>query len=215
MPAIVGLLLALVILSKRREEHSAVLAGAFALAPIILFNQQFITGVSLQPYHYELFVANYMVLASAVIILSRYKRILLYLALLCLLLGVFEMTVPSMAAHQVAEDQLVPALKELDKYPGGVVFSPDIQVMRMAPTWSTQGTLLDIGGVDFGRIGIRERKERLFAYIYYSNMSLDETQVENFSRSVCSKRYLWSRTDSVVSRRNHDACNQDRYCCGH
>ena len=45
----------------------------------------------------------------------------------------------------------------------------------MAPTLIPyQGTLLDIGGVDFGRIGIRERKERLFAYIYYSNMSLDE-----------------------------------------
>jgi hypothetical protein len=63
----------LVLLWKRRAlaDSPVTLSGlAFALTPVVLFNQQIITGHSLQPVHYELFIANYIVLAGLAILLS-------------------------------------------------------------------------------------------------------------------------------------------------
>ena len=63
----------LVLLWKRRAlaDSPVTLFGlAFALTPVVLFNQQIITGHSLQPVHYELFIANYIVLAGLAILLS-------------------------------------------------------------------------------------------------------------------------------------------------
>ncbi|HET6669425.1 MAG TPA: hypothetical protein VFH15_04255 [Pyrinomonadaceae bacterium] len=46
---------------------ATVFAASFALAPFLIFNQQIITGRSLQPFHYEWFIANYLALAALVI----------------------------------------------------------------------------------------------------------------------------------------------------
>jgi hypothetical protein len=42
-------------------------AASFALTPLIVFNQQVITGRSLQPFHYEWFIANYIALVGGVV----------------------------------------------------------------------------------------------------------------------------------------------------
>ena len=42
-----------------RHEAAALCAAAFALTPFIIYNQQVVTGRSLQPAHYDLFVLNY------------------------------------------------------------------------------------------------------------------------------------------------------------
>ncbi len=42
-------------------------AAAFALTPLLVFNQQVITGRSLQPFHYEWFIANYAALVGLVV----------------------------------------------------------------------------------------------------------------------------------------------------
>jgi hypothetical protein len=43
-------------------------AASFALTPLLVFNQQIITGRSLQPFHYEWFIANYLALSGLVVI---------------------------------------------------------------------------------------------------------------------------------------------------
>ncbi|MCM3901588.1 MAG: hypothetical protein ND866_07760 [Pyrinomonadaceae bacterium] len=43
-------------------------AGSFALMPFVVFNQQVISGYSLQPFHYEAFIANYLALVGAVVV---------------------------------------------------------------------------------------------------------------------------------------------------
>ncbi len=48
----------------------AIFACAFALMPLVVLNQQVLTGRSLQPIHYEIFIANYSVLTGAVIIIA-------------------------------------------------------------------------------------------------------------------------------------------------
>jgi hypothetical protein len=46
------------------RDRGALLAASFALTPFAVFNQQLLTGRSLQPIHYEQFIANYVSLLS-------------------------------------------------------------------------------------------------------------------------------------------------------
>lgn len=51
-------------------ERKAYFIAAFALAPLLVFNQQVLTGKSLQPFHYEFYVINYVVLLAIVLIVA-------------------------------------------------------------------------------------------------------------------------------------------------
>jgi len=50
------------------EDRKAYFIAAFAFAPFLVFNQQVFTGRSLQPFHYEFYVINYIVLLAVVLI---------------------------------------------------------------------------------------------------------------------------------------------------
>ena len=49
-------------------------AASFALMPLAVFNQQVITGRSLQPFHYESFIANYVTLVGAFVTIVTIRR---------------------------------------------------------------------------------------------------------------------------------------------
>jgi hypothetical protein len=72
-PELFGLLIGLflIIIARRGlvslREPATLFALAFTFAPVVVFNQQIITGRSLQPLHYELYVANYFALLAAVV----------------------------------------------------------------------------------------------------------------------------------------------------
>jgi hypothetical protein len=46
------------------RERAVIFAASFALMPFVVFNQQIITGRSLQPVHYEQFITNYICLLA-------------------------------------------------------------------------------------------------------------------------------------------------------
>ncbi len=52
------------------EDRKAYLIAAFAAAPFLVFNQQILTAHSLQPFHYEFYVINYVVLLSVVLVIT-------------------------------------------------------------------------------------------------------------------------------------------------
>jgi len=64
------ILLALAWQARRRtinwRSPEAIFAASCALAPFLVFNQQVLTGQSLQPFHYEQFIVNYLVLIGLV-----------------------------------------------------------------------------------------------------------------------------------------------------
>src|SRR6266545_29997 len=120
-PEIIGfvLLVLLVIAVRRgqvkRSEPRVILAASFALLPLLLFNQQIVTGRSMQPYHFESFIANYAVLISLVIVTTLFyqpikRRSLLWIAVLCFLWGAIEVSMPIIANYRpnIAADQMVP-----------------------------------------------------------------------------------------------------------
>jgi hypothetical protein len=194
-PEIIGLVLLVLLLmavrrgKAKRSDARVVFAASFALLPLVLFNQQIVTGRSMQPYHFESFVVNYAVLIGLVIATTLFResikqRSLLSIAALCFLWGAVEVTMPVLANYEsnLAADQMVPVLRRLkelskqdgtlsglpDQGRGKLVFSPERDVMGLLPTWTSQGTLLGMGVLDFGSASQQERKEMFYLYLYYS-----------------------------------------------
>jgi hypothetical protein len=178
-----------------RSDSRVVLAASFALLPLIVFNQQVLTGKSMQPYHFETFVANYAVLVGLVIAINILlppfpPGLLAWIAVLSFLWGAFEVSMASVAntRSNMTADQIVPVLRRLQKLAkedgtltslhdqgraATLVFSPQREVMAWLPTWAPQGTLLGMGGLDFGSESQAERKERLYEFLYYSGTDAD------------------------------------------
>ena len=66
--ALIFLALAIYLDYAKIKQTSTIFFLAFSSIPLIVFNQQVITGRSLQPFHYEFYVVNYI--AGLVIVLS-------------------------------------------------------------------------------------------------------------------------------------------------
>lgn len=165
------------------HDPRVVFAASFALLPGIVFNQQVITGRSMQPFHFEDFIVNYVSLISVVILVSIVwtripKRVLVWTAALSFLVGVVEMNLPIRAYYEadVVKDEAVPVLKRLNNLTtrnpidGGpaIVFSSRSEIMLHLPTWAPQGTLLGIGSLDFGTATHLQRRDLFLAYLYFS-----------------------------------------------
>jgi hypothetical protein len=168
-----------------------IFTASLALLPFAVFNQQIITGWTMQPYHYEAFLLNYSVLVGAVIAVALFwkpvpKRLLIWITALSIAWGIVEVGLPARLTsvpNAVINDQMIPVLRRLNELssvdgsfadlraaskPSPLVFSPYVAVNVLLPTWTPQGTLLDIGGLDLGHVSREERKEFLYMHLYYS-----------------------------------------------
>ncbi len=197
-PEILGMLiLVAIVIGVRRGriqmgESSVIYATSLAILPFVLFNQQVITGRSMQPHHFAAFIANYAVLVGLVIgAVVLWKtislRVLVWVAAVALSWGFVEVALPARLGSvplAVADDELIPVLMRLRQLSmndrkfasvsgsmgnSALVFSPHIRVSLLLPTWTSQGTLLDMGGLDFGSVSREERKEFFFMHLYYCN----------------------------------------------
>lgn len=192
VPEMIGaLVLVGLIIAVRRDKRKTcsrqiIFAASLALLPFVLFNQQVVTGRSMQPFHFENFIANYAVLLSLPIAAANFwsvsTRVLFWIAVLCLLWGTIEVDLParSRSTSDLANDQMVPVLRRLKALSlqdgtfselrnhgktQTLVFSPEIGVLRALPTWTAQGTMVGLGGLDFGSASAKEPK--VYAYLYY------------------------------------------------
>ena len=195
IPEILGTLILIAIgmavRNKKIElsDSRLIFTASLALLPFAVFNQQIITGWTMQPYHYESFILNYAVLVGVVIAVALLRkpvsqRLLISIAVLSVVWGAVEVGLPARMTFvplAVTNDRMVPVLKRLDalskvdgsftgRSPSPLVFSPYIAVNSWLPTWTSQGTLLDIGGLDLGHVSPAERKEFLYMHLYYSNV---------------------------------------------
>jgi len=223
-PELIGIAILLIILMAvprhqiEKTDPRIIFALSLSLLPFILFNQQVITGRSMQPVHFDYYIANYAVLISLVILASivwRHisGRTLLAVAIFSLVWGTVEIALLAMARApaDISEDQTVPVflrLKQLSKTDGtldglhaegktgAIAFSPQADVMRVLPTWSSQGTLLGAGALDFGSASDVERKELLFTQLYYSGANPD--MFRSFLEQRNSPSYINFYASSVM-----------------
>ncbi len=209
------LLLIILIYAIRRgifelKDHFTLFALSFALLPLIVFNQQIITGVSLQPIHYELYIANYVVLVALVLTIALFKRnwvkrefsskMLMLAAVVALGWGFIEVSgvIKRDASYTKQRDGGMPVLsrlKELSKTDGTfdpsgaisqtcpVMLASDFDLSEAAPTVAPQAVLWSLHMPVFSGLKTGENKERLYEYLYYTNIN-----EQDLTQALLSKR---------------------------
>lgn len=174
-----------------RTDPRVLYVASLALLPFCVFNQQIVTGKTMQSFHFEIFVVNYSTLVGLMIMLTLLwnplpRRLLIWIAGLSLAWGIIAMGIPSRLVFvplAVVRDESIPVLlrlKQLAQEDGTLadlrakgqastlVFSPNVTLIAQLPTWTSQGTLLDMTGVYCGGVTRQEQKEFFYMHLYYS-----------------------------------------------
>jgi hypothetical protein len=170
--------------------NRAIFALSFALTPLLLFNQQVITGRSLQPVHYELFISNYIVLLAFVLMLSlvtqhfargsethQLRWAVAALALFAFGWGTWESTASAgrKTEYSVLRDEAGRAIKYVkaqeSSKPGGnqvVVFSNNFVVTGYVPSIAYFRPLWNPHTSSASGVTLAENKRLFYLYLYYS-----------------------------------------------
>lgn len=173
--------------------------ASLALMPLVVFNQQVITGRSLQPFHYESFIANYVSLVAAVVAVviiwwrpdstkwPMRRRLVAQLVLVALCwAGLEVLLVPRQFI--IRESQFIDRatavcqrLRQLSISDGTVdgtragpdprplVLATDEKVSMILPTFAPQA-LLWAPQFDFLNLAPGESRERFYEYLYYTGI---------------------------------------------
>jgi hypothetical protein len=211
LPEIIGLLTLVVIAwlifrgALKANEPAVSCALAFAVTPFFVFNQQVLTGKSLQPFHYEVFIGNYTALLAAFLtawfVLRRAllgrpgtaRGLALAFACAAILSGSAEAVL--MTRHQLKgnliSDAARPALLRLAELgrktsdgrldTQSVVYAPNFVVANALPSTAPQPVLWAQYLFLFPDVNLAEDKERLAQFLSYKGVSfsdIDEYHLE-------------------------------------
>jgi hypothetical protein len=192
---VIGLIVAAAVLWSSRKGilvlRSAPTAFilATALTPLVLLNQQVITGHSLQPVHYEIFVSNYMALLSVILLIGallRSGRLAVYHGVLkklsvCAAIGAFGWGIVEAAGSTsrnlfiaVLRDQAAPAIRFADDDSSqsyAVVLCPDSITGDFLQSVSTLRPLWNPHTSSTGGISIAENKRLFYHFLYYAGFT--------------------------------------------
>lgn len=203
LPELIGLAVFSVLLLMARRgalvwrDKRALMAASFALMPLVVFNQQALTGRSLQPIHYEMFAANYSALLSIVLAATAIRgalqggarlfsrRALFWIALAAFEWGAYEAFVAASgsvdfnrrlddsapAAHRLAE---IARAEKLQPERSNIL-ATDLLVADGLPTIAPQPLLYAPHMPVFSGATEAEAKERFYQYLYYTG--IDENRL--------------------------------------
>jgi hypothetical protein len=179
----------LLLFRRKIEIGSAVMmALSFALTPVILFNQQVITGRVLQPVHYEIFIANYLVLLSFVILVSTvaktneahaplFRKVMIYCGVAVAAWGFIESSGAARrgAAYENLRDNAMPALIHLRNEPErSTIISTNLMVADFIPTVTTHRPLWNPHVNSAGGLDHAQNLDLFYKYLYYSGFDENE-----------------------------------------
>jgi hypothetical protein len=207
----------------RWRDPIVAMTGALALTIFAVFNQQILTGRSLQPIHYQVFVGNYLVATAAVLCLwliwrgvrtepvRMNGRALLVIVCLAYGWGLVEVkyTTRILDAANIVRDQAVPVERQLAfeaaRDPGArtrVVLPLNLIQGDDQPTFAPQPVLWSRHQFVFTGTSWTESKQRFFQLLYFSGVTpggLDgELQRGNFVYIIAL--FGWGRvTDRLTA----------------
>ena len=178
------------------RDHRVLLAASFALLPLVIFNQQVVTGRSLQPLHFEMFVANYSVLIASIVSAAAIlrdqgplqirlpRKALLWLTLAAFEWGAYETLVAARRSmpfdHELDNARPVALrLAEIAKQEAGkemypTLLSTDLLVADTLPTTAPQSVLWAPHMLVFSGISHDESRERFYQYLHYTGISAEQ-----------------------------------------
>lgn len=198
----------------RWRERSVLFTAAFALTPLIVFNQQVITGRSLQPLHYELYIAKYLALIALILTITliwrgrareqspRFpRRALICASLVALAWGMIETMVEAQRHAWASLDRdeaqvIVKRLADMSQAvaPGGLdtrsmVLYVNLDHADISPVRAPQPVLWSPHVPAFSGVTLEENRERIYQYLYYTgeDLKIDERQFETLEHR---KKYL-------------------------
>jgi hypothetical protein len=209
----------------RGGAHVAVFAASLALVPLAVFNQQVLTGYSLQPLHYDLYIAKYVALialilcvvlvwrsrgAKAAAAAKRFPgRILFAIAVAAFGWGSLEAVVATRRYTSVnvgLDGARVVALRlaEMARLAGQdrpVAFSTDLMLADSLPTDAPLAVLWAPHLQVFSGAAPGEHKQRLHQYLYYAGVDYAPGDERDFAALDPQKQYFlssligWGRSD--------------------
>ena len=209
VPELLGLVvIALIVWGVRRgrinwKTPQSLFVASFALMPFAVFNQQVITGYSLQPFHYELFIANYLALVGVVVVSVmlwrgaqlakqpvryRFAGRLVFIAIWWAVLEVLAPTRVIIRDSQL-NDRAAAVCQRLRQVstadgmfektnsgpnPRPLVLSKDNRLSLVLPTFAPTAVLW-APNFDFLNLEPGENRERFYKYLYFTGT--DSTQL--------------------------------------
>jgi uncharacterized membrane protein YozB (DUF420 family) len=195
------------------RDRATLLAASFALTPLVVFNQQVLTGRSLQPLHYELYIAKYLSLTALVLTVALIRRgrarswwrpltarALACVAVVALGWGMFETAVET-KRHAWASgdrDEALPVarrLAELAREPASndsqaVVLYSNLDHADFSPVVAPQPILWSPHVPALSGVTLEENRERLYQYLYYVNEDFMAAEEGNLEGLDYRKKFL-------------------------
>jgi hypothetical protein len=175
----------------RLRDPATLFALSLAMVPLVIFNQQIITGRSLQPIHYQVFIGNYVAALALMLtigILLRHalslenllpKVACASLSVLAVVWGFVEChyTVRVLDESNVERDVALPVAKRLEVLSRddidphrSTVLSYDMVQADDMPSVAPQNVLWSRHQHVFAGMSWEENKERYFQFLYYMNV---------------------------------------------
>lgn len=198
--SVIGMLILAVLLKAiNLKDRATLFTFSLALLPFILFNQQILTGYSLQPIHYQVFIGNYVAALALVLMIGLLIRSLvptrnmkIVFASLTVIAGIWGIvechyTVRVLDEANIERDEGMKVAKRLEELSVNDVPSPDgRRAVTLAysmlqgddlPTIAPQSVLWARHQHVFVGASSQESKIRYYQYLYY--MDLDEKWLDN------------------------------------
>jgi hypothetical protein len=223
--SIVCLLLIAVGVAKKwigLRARSTVFALSLTLVPLIVFNQQIMTGRSLQPIHYQVFIGNYVAGLALVVTVGLLIRALSKsakefpklacagVAVIAIAWGFVEchFTVRVLDDANVERDLALPVAKRLEELSRddadphrSTVLAYDMIQSDDLPSVAPQNVLWSRHQHVFAGMSWQENKDRYFQFLYYLNVDdegLDYLLKNDFVAKIAL--FGWGRhTDRLSS----------------
>ena len=207
----------------RGRDPVVLFAASFVLTVLVVFNQQVITGRSLQPIHYQWFIANYCALTAAVLTAALwwrngFRRLLTdsrlaLIAIVALLFACGEVWLAASVSwdYNLAVDEGKPVADRLAQM-APVGTSPAVPVALMAdfrladrlPTDAPQAVLWAPRMLVFPGVTEAENRERFFQQLYY--LGYDEkkfwAELDHSDWNFLVGLFPYQRLSPVVSGSN-------------
>jgi hypothetical protein len=215
-----GIILALVLLIAMwrgriaAKSHMALFALSFALAPLLIFNQQIITGRSLQPLHYEMYVTKYMTLISLVLTIVLLwrgprneatarlpARVLMVVAVVSFSWGIVETAIATArnlqatlgrdeARHVAARFAAISRAASNQPDTRSLILYTNITYADSSPALAPQPVLWAPHTPAFSGVTWEENKERIYLLLYFTGFDERIVDEQGFEKLDYQKQYL-------------------------
>ncbi len=166
------------------NERITVMAGSLALSVVLDFNQQVLTGRTLQPVHYEWFIANYCAILAVILTAALWlrgrviaNRRWALIAAIALVFGFGEVWLAASVSFDYNRviDEGKPVADRLAQLGAGfqpgstspVVLVSDLKLADRFPTDAPQPVLWSPRMLVFPGVTEKENRERFWRQLYY------------------------------------------------